>query len=591
MNYIALSGITDNYPIEHDYWLLTPGCDPKFNDCKLNYSILGITQDPFNTPISLHDGYVNIKNISDTLISLLSCRLNKIHNVEYSERYWRIHLGIWVTHYVLIIYHRSTKLYYAKKTLNNITVIGAKYSDSDIQNTTNDFVKSVLQDSFNLKMCTKISEKLNIPIEYVLRDEELLRADDDKGPSKKNIFLNLLRGVKNIIFKAVDKYFLKKSIVLSQQPYLPAWFQLALFISTLGKIGFLNRIFVNNNHLKNNESVNHSARSSLSLVPDNTDNLTALIISLVGNYIPKVFLEGYDELSIETQKIYSRYSPKAIYSANSWWHDELFKNWAALSQENGVKLIGGTHGGGAFLHKYKIWEDLESSLVDHYVTWGWKVSNKDLPFPANKLISFYKLGKKSRAGFSQILYVTTCNPRHNYNSLEKFSDYFEWQVRFLKNVSEKIEKNMLIRPYFADWGWKAKENLINANNAIKHDNHEFSFHSRIKKSKVCVYDYISTTFVESLSMNIPTIIFVSRDIIPICKEMVNDFDALRRVSILHDSPESAMDWLDSMYDEIDDWWLSDDCQNVVQEFCSLYARRDTVKNSLSEWSTLVSLCK
>ena len=93
MEYIAISGITDCYPVEHNYWLLTPGCASQYNNCKLNFNILGTMQDPFRTTKELDKGYNEIIILSNKLISILSKRLNQVHNLEYSEQYWRIHIA------------------------------------------------------------------------------------------------------------------------------------------------------------------------------------------------------------------------------------------------------------------------------------------------------------------------------------------------------------------------------------------------------------------------------------------------------------------------------------------------------------------
>ena len=586
MGYIAISGITDCYPVEHNYWLLTPGCASQYNNCKLNFNILGTMQDPFRTTKELDKGYNEIIILSNKLISILSKRLNQVHNLEYSEQYWRIHIACWAYHYVGTFYERYTRLAAAKSAFNKITVIGDSDSQIDIPKDTRDFHIFATQDSSNLKFTTKIAEKLNIPIEYAKHYDSTLDHKVDKTPPKKNIFFNFLRDIKNIILIIIEKISAKKSTVICQQSYLPPWFQLALFLFTFGKIGFIKET----KDVKINNIINSSDRSAMSLVPENADTLLALMISLVGDFIPIVFLEGYDRLSIHSQNTYSKYNPKAIYSSNLWWHHESFKHWAALSNENGIKIIGGSHGGGAFLNKFKIHEHFEMSVVDHYITWGWKSSPKDLALPAHKLISFYNSGTNSRNRYSQILYVLTNCPRHNSGFLEDFSLYIEWQQRFLKNISAVIEKNMLIRPHYVDWKWDLKQRLFNLNNMLSFDTWEYSLHSRIKKSRVCVYDYVGTTFVESLSMNVPTVIFQSDDIYPICQEdMIPYFELLRKASILHDTPESAMEWLDSVYDKIDEWWFSDDCQTAVSEFCNIYAKTDTVKNSLSAWAKLTSL--
>ena len=70
----------------------------------------------------------------------------------------------------------------------------------------------------------------------------------------------------------------------------------------------------------------------------------------------------------------------------------------------------------------------------------------------------------------------------------------------------------------------------------------------------------------------PTIIFWNPENNELCEDAIPYFELLRKVSIFHDTPESAMEWLDSVYDNIDEWWFSPEVQSARKLFCEKFAK-------------------
>ena len=60
-------------------------------------------------------------------------------------------------------------------------------------------------------------------------------------------------------------------------------------------------------------------------------------------------------------------------------------------------------------------------------------------------------------------------------------------------------------------------------------------------------------------------------------------DDLRRVNILHDTPESAAKLVNEIYEDPMSWWMSDKVQEVKNEFCHRFAR--TSEAWLQEWKS------
>jgi putative transferase (TIGR04331 family) len=98
-----------------------------------------------------------------------------------------------------------------------------------------------------------------------------------------------------------------------------------------------------------------------------------------------------------------------------------------------------------------------------------------------------------------------------------------------------------------------------------------------------VATYNATTFLETLAANFPTIIFWNPEFWEIREDARVDFERLRKVGILHDSPESAARKIESIWSDVESWWAEPELQDVVIRFCKKYAR--TSPEWLADWKT------
>ena len=88
-----------------------------------------------------------------------------------------------------------------------------------------------------------------------------------------------------------------------------------------------------------------------------------------------------------------------------------------------------------------------------------------------------------------------------------------------------------------------------------------------------------------MSYNIPTILFSDNELKHLNFEAFVYFEKLLQCGIYHDSPESAANKLNQIYNDPDAWWHDAAVQKVRQEFCDKFSR--TTPNWLSEWNQLL----
>ena len=168
---------------------------------------------------------------------------------------------------------------------------------------------------------------------------------------------------------------------------------------------------------------------------------------------------------------------------------------------------------------------------------------------------------------------------------EKFKEKKIDIIPFLKVVSLEVHKLLLIRfPSKTDYRktyWSEKERLRDLYPSLKFYRGKDSMIQQLQGCRICIHDYFGTTWLETLSMNFPTVVFWDLNRVHTLASVQPYLDDLRRLKILHDTPESAAEFVNGIYEDPLLWWMSSELQQVKDKFCQEFAR--TSKNWLEEW--------
>jgi putative transferase (TIGR04331 family) len=304
--------------------------------------------------------------------------------------------------------------------------------------------------------------------------------------------------------------------------------------------------------------------------------------------MPKNMVEGF---SLLREKVRNEFipAPKAIMSSISWWFENVFQVWAADSAEKGTMLLGVQHGGNYGIAKDLCQEDIELSIVDRFYSWGWKrfdSCTEVIPMPAPKLV---KSKKKSSKSSEEVLYVLASNPRYLCQfpwSTDYWENYFFNQALFISHLSELVMSRLRIRPHREDFGWDVKDRIKDLFPKTRIEGWDIPFLASLNNCSVYICDHPlqSTTFIESLINNKPTILFYNPTFAAntVRDEAVELFEQFKSSSIIFDDPISAARHLNSVYGSIDSWWNEPERQRAVKRFLDRYGK--TSSTWLQEWS-------
>jgi len=514
----------------------------------------------------LYQDYLYLEALYEELLVDLATQLNALHSVNHSVRYWRIIVGPWLGYFVQMLFDRWAMLQQVVRD-NDISGVRVLQRSDEclVPNDMADFISLFLGDAWNETIYGQLLAYMEIPVEKVdARGAALL-------PASKALKLSFSSKAKRALAQGAshisgalcrdDEYFFISS-------YLPIKQDLLLQF----KLGQVPKLWCP--VAMPITPANHAMRQWQWSEPENADDFPAIARAMIPRHIPAAYLEGYRELLAVSKNLSWPKRPKAIFTCNTFLSDDMFKTWAAEKVEGGVPLVIGQHGGGYGMVLWIFAEDHQIAISDRFLTWGWSQQGQKKITPVGNLKGFGKRGVWNKNGVA--LLVEVAMPRtsywmHSVPVAGQWLDYFEEQARFVQALPEKLRDNVLVRLYSSDYGWKQRQRWQEHFLEIRLDEGVQPMESLVKKSRLYISTYNATTYLESMSLNIPTIMFWNPKHWELRDSAIPYFEKLKAVGIFHDTPESAARQMATVWDDVSCWWESAAVQSVRSEFCERYA--------------------
>ena len=307
----------------------------------------------------------------------LSEKLNQIHGVNYTERYWRIIIGIWLRAFIDALYDRYLSICQASET-SLVTNTWICNTEPRIQN---DY-PSFAHDEYNHYLYSRIIEFLKImPYEKIEVDsKEQIRTTKTSTPSLLTKTLNeakrqFSKGLTTLISQAIAvllvqvwPWILKRSknrIVFVGNIYLAPLNIIKLQIG-LGQIPF---IYQGRKLRLPSKPFDKEMRRKLEF-STHGNKFEKVLNSIIVDQMPTLYLENYKFIHDKVMS-FSPTAPKVIFTAFTINYRRFFEFWAAYNAErNGTKLILSQHGGGYGIAKHISLENHFIKCFDEYLTWG-----------------------------------------------------------------------------------------------------------------------------------------------------------------------------------------------------------------------------
>ncbi len=522
----------------------------------------------------LYKDYAYLQKVYEILLLSLSEQLNKIHDVNYSTRYWRILVGEWLGFFTQMLYDRWFMLNFAleKYTVSKCYIL-SECNNCLVSNDMSHFNRLYVNDKWNELIYAQIlkeyfSNKIEL-IEVPCKDSVVLEKDGDK-----RFFIQLVRKV----ISASNEFFSKNQDFFFISSYIPVIAELKLQ-KKLGQVPKLWQ-FEKSPSIQINQKFR---RWTLNINKEDIDDFISLAVSFIPRHIPKVYIEGYiDLLNVPISHSWPK-NPRLIFTSNSYSSDDVFKCWAAGNTEKGIPLYIAQHGGHFGMSPFSFHEEHQIRISDKWLSWGWK--DKDQP----KIVAFGNIKmssdslKNDKKGGALMVEMTM--PRYSYHLYAapisvQWIDYYKDQVLFVESLTQEIQKQLTVRLYHNDYGWDQAERWQTDCPYVSLDKGDKDISLLIRKSRIYIATYNATTYLEALNLNMPTIIFWNTSHWELKEEIKPYFKMLKDVGIFHEDYKSAADHMIRVWDNIDVWWGNENTQRARRNFCHIFSNKsnDIIKD-------------
>jgi putative transferase (TIGR04331 family) len=516
--------------------------------------------------------HAKARALEDELFPLLCATLNRHHDTEHGLRFWRIVLGHWFRRYVDAMLNRVNTLEQCLQTYQVSGTTGFKGDQYSLAALDSNTAIWAFNDG-------RWNNELNVRILRLLGEAgcplELVAGCDATGfrwnalPEARTLKRKILSwGLQQIARFASNLYRNTDAFIISS--YLPKIEGIKLQLA----LGQCPQLWGSPKPtISNNPNLVLRQRLTSQIVNNSENKLKRILSALVFELLPVCYLESFDAVKKVSQQHAWPKTPKFIFTSNNFDTDEIFKFWTATKTEMGLKYVVGQHGNYGVSRNH-IDPSIEEETSDKFITWGW-TDGLTQHTPAFILkIAGKKLGKYDKKGGLLLIEVCINHRITTWDGTAEFDEYFQEQQRFINALATSPRKLLTVRLHaghrYANWSEEVRWQTFDP--SLKIDTGGGVIKDLIAKSRIVIHSYDSTGILETLSLNIPTLVFWQNGFDHLRDSAKPYYKLLVDAGIVNLTPETAAHKVNDVWDDVDGWWRQSKVQDARKQFCDRYAR-------------------
>lgn len=513
----------------------------------------------------LNADYLYLQQVHERLLRDLTDGLNELHKVDHNLRYWRILVGPWLGYFVQMLFDRWICIHRAVDEYQlSASIILQGLEEDLVPNSMADFPGLFVGDNWNHHICGLILQRFT----------HLSCIMQPRPAVLKSTSPTILSSVRRLLSSVPFRAYARIASALSLEDD-------AVFLSTY--LPFLDELRVQRPFSRVPQfrrspspiriAVDEGKRR-WTVSGESLSQFEVCARALIPEQMPAVYCEGYHRLMAQAASLPWPQRPRVIWTCNAHFFDDVFKAWAAEKVERGAPLVIGQHGGHYGTGRWSFTEDHDTAISDRYLSWGWSDQRHKNVRPVGQLKAKHPLDVR-HTDQTRVLLVTCTVPRFSYWMYSaavsrQWLDYFNDQCAFVAGLPCAIRDELIVRLQAKDFGWDQLGRWRDRFPEVHLDTGETKINDLIRKSRLYISTYNATTFLESFTMNVPTVIFWNTSHWELRDSADPYFAELRRVGIFHESPESAAQHVTTIWSDVDAWWSSETVREALDRFKQRY---------------------
>jgi putative transferase (TIGR04331 family) len=508
------------------------------------------------------------------LKKILAYRLNEIHCLKENVNFWDKILGDFLYAHVF----QCARYFLAKKKKEIIIFKAINYIN---------FTAPInCQDYRNVIQKKKIGqEKLFFEyLRFFKFKKKILNKSSNNQIHNLNNFYTIF---KEVVCHALSSLISPK-IIVSNCFWVKKYKYLIFFLSFF-KIQIIN--FGINNFVAK-KKFNNSFRLKISK-KYSQDQFVNFFLHTLFFFFPMSILEDF-KYRLNYAYIFLKHKKNLKFFINESLDEDNLLIFALKNKFN-FKSVYSEHN---YLQYFYLANNLKRILnkVDLFLSLGWSKNNIHVP----KKISFLRTGSlfhfncvKSSKNIDYLFLpaapqlISIYPQNDSFIGYKSSESYIQNTLKFFNKIEKNIIRKISYKPYNENFSLdnfnynvnqKKIEKFLLKNNA-QILNSKLNSKNLIPRSRLLLTDYLSTTYLQGLASNIPTIVIHTENVF-LNSKFKDIFKDFYNLGIFHKKPESAAIFFKKVSENPDIWWHSKDVQSAINFF---------LKNNLFDEKNYISV--